>query len=63
MKASFEMSIRFSRAALNMTPVFIFLGQYFDMNKKNCRESFEIYKNFLSRVDKVGNFFKVAEVW
>lgn len=37
------------------------LGQYFDMNKKNCRESFEIYKNFLSRVDKVGNFFKVAE--
>lgn len=37
------------------------LGRYFDMNKKNCREAFEIYKQFVTRVDKVDQFFKIAE--
>lgn len=36
--------------------------KYFDMNKKQCREALDIYKKFLDRTDKVGNFLKVAEV-
>lgn len=38
-------------------------GRYFDMNKKNCREAFDIYKQFITRVDKVDQFFKIAEVF
>ena len=32
------------------------------MNKKNCKEALEIYKKFLSRMDSVKEFLKVAEV-
>ena len=37
------------------------LEKYFDMNKKQCREALDIYKKFLVRMDKVADFFKVAE--
>ncbi|KRT86356.1 hypothetical protein AMK59_2013 [Oryctes borbonicus] len=37
------------------------LEKYFDMNKKQCKEALDIYKKFLVRMDKVGEFLKVAE--
>lgn len=32
------------------------------MNKKQCREALDLYKKFLIRMDRVGEFLKVAEV-
>ncbi len=32
------------------------------MNKKNARDALDIYKRFLIRMDRVGEFLKVAEV-
>lgn len=37
------------------------LEKYFDMNKKQCRDALELYKKFLIRMDRVGDFLKVAE--
>ncbi|VVC99586.1 unnamed protein product [Leptidea sinapis] len=34
------------------------LEKYFDMNKKNCREALDLYKKFLIRMDRVGEFLK-----
>lgn len=38
------------------------LEKYFDMNKKQCKDALDLYKRFLVRMDKVGEFLKVAEV-
>lgn len=38
------------------------IEKYFDMNKKQCKEALDIYKKFVIRMDKVGEFLKVAEV-
>nr|XP_034335472.1 clathrin coat assembly protein AP180-like isoform X5 [Crassostrea gigas] len=35
--------------------------KYFDMNKKQCKDTLEIYKRFLVRMDKVSEFLKTAE--
>nr|CAH7714945.1 unnamed protein product [Callosobruchus chinensis] len=37
------------------------LEKFFDMNKKQCKEALDIYKKFLVRMDRVGEFLKVAE--
>ncbi|XP_031782774.1 phosphatidylinositol-binding clathrin assembly protein LAP isoform X34 [Nasonia vitripennis] len=37
------------------------LEKYFDMNKKQCRDALDLYKKFLIRMDRVGEFLKVAE--
>lgn len=37
------------------------LEKYFDMNKKQCREALDIYKKFLTRMDRVAEFLKTAE--
>lgn len=37
------------------------LEKYFDMNKKHAREALDIYKRFLIRMDRVGEFLKTAE--
>ncbi|XP_021708314.1 phosphatidylinositol-binding clathrin assembly protein LAP isoform X9 [Aedes aegypti] len=37
------------------------LEKYFDMNKKQCRDALDLYKKFLTRMDRVGEFLKVAE--
>jgi hypothetical protein len=39
-----------------------FTEKFFEMNKKSCKEALEIYKKFLSRMDSVKEFLKVAEV-
>ena len=39
-----------------------FAEKYFDMPKKQCREALDFYKKFLSRMDRVSEFLKVAEV-
>lgn len=31
------------------------------MNKKQCRDALDLYKKFLIRMDRVGEFLKVAE--
>lgn len=38
------------------------LNKYFSLNKKICREAFDLYKKFLVRMDKVSDFLRVAEV-
>lgn len=38
------------------------LEKYFDMNKKQCKDALDLYKRFLVRMDRVGEFLKVAEV-
>lgn len=38
-----------------------FTEKFFDMNKKQCREALDLYKKFLIRMDRVGEFLKVAE--
>lgn len=37
------------------------LEKYFEINKKQCREALDLYKKFLIRMDRVGEFLKVAE--
>lgn len=37
------------------------LEKYFDMNKKNCKEGLDIYRKFITRMDRVSDFLKVAE--
>ncbi|XP_035000317.1 clathrin coat assembly protein AP180 isoform X2 [Hippoglossus stenolepis] len=37
------------------------LEKYFKMKKSDCKESLEIYKRFLTRVTKIGEFMKLAE--
>lgn len=36
--------------------------KYFKMKKHECKESLEIYKKFLTRVTKIAEFMKIAEV-
>lgn len=42
--------------------VFWCAEKYFDMKKNQCKEALEIYKTFLSRMNKLSEFLKVAEV-
>ncbi|CAL8074803.1 unnamed protein product [Orchesella dallaii] len=37
------------------------LEKYFTMNKKHAKEALDFYKKFLTRMDKVSEFLKVAE--
>eukprot|EP00057_Strongylocentrotus_purpuratus_P014607 XP_011669081.1 PREDICTED: phosphatidylinositol-binding clathrin assembly protein isoform X8 [Strongylocentrotus purpuratus] len=37
------------------------LEKYFDMGKKDCRTALDIYKKFLIRMERIGEFLKVAE--
>ena len=37
------------------------LEKYFEMKKQDCKSALEIYKRFLSRMDKVSVFLKTAE--
>jgi len=39
-----------------------FAEKYFKMKKSDCKEALEIYKRFLTRVAKIGEFMKLAEV-
>lgn len=45
---------------LQNLPLFL-TEKYFDMNKKNCKEGLDIYKKFITRMDRVSDFLKVAE--
>lgn len=36
--------------------------KYFKMKKSDCKEALEVYKRFLTRVTKIGEFMKLAEV-
>lgn len=40
----------------------VFAEKYFKMKKSDCKEALEIYKRFLTRVTKIGEFMKLAEV-
>lgn len=40
---------------------FFLTEKYFDMNKKNCKDGLDIYKKFITRMDRVSDFLKVAE--
>lgn len=36
--------------------------KYFDMKKVQCKEGLDIYKKFLTRMTRISEFLKVAEV-
>lgn len=36
--------------------------KYFDMKKIQCKEGLDIYKKFLTRMTRISEFLKVAEV-
>lgn len=36
--------------------------KYFDMKKTQCKEGLDIYKKFLTRMTRISEFLKVAEV-
>lgn len=38
-----------------------FLEKYFEMKKVDCKAALEIYKRFISRMDRVSEFLKIAE--
>lgn len=40
----------------------LFLEKYFDMKKNQCKEGLDIYKKFLTRMTRISEFLKVAEV-
>lgn len=42
--------------------LFLCTEKYFKMKKSDCKEALEIYKRFLTRVTKIGEFLKLAEV-
>lgn len=44
------------------TCCFLYAEKYFKMKKSDCKEALEIYKRFLTRVTKIGEFMKLAEV-
>ena len=37
------------------------LQKYFEMKKQQCKDGLEIYKRYLTRMQKIQDFFKVAE--
>lgn len=39
-----------------------FLEKFFEMKKGQCKDALEIYKRFLTRMTRVSEFLKVAEV-
>lgn len=40
----------------------LFIEKYFDMKKNQCKEGLDIYKKFLTRMTRISEFLKVAEV-
>ncbi|CAM9147830.1 unnamed protein product [Rangifer tarandus platyrhynchus] len=54
-KDSLRLFAAYNEGILNL------LEKYFDMGKKQCRESLDIYIKFLERMTKLGRFLKVAE--
>lgn len=40
----------------------LFPEKYFDMKKNQCKEGLDIYKKFLTRMTRISEFLKVAEV-
>lgn len=72
-KASSTCSVRPSQAAFNfpLVPCTFCDGccrfvtqteKYFDMKKTQCKEGLDIYKKFLTRMTRISEFLKVAEV-
>lgn len=45
-----------------MCMLFLLLEKYFDMKKNQCKEGLDIYKKFLTRMTRISEFLKVAEV-
>ncbi|XP_033635266.1 phosphatidylinositol-binding clathrin assembly protein LAP-like isoform X10 [Asterias rubens] len=37
------------------------LEKFFEMNKKDCKQALDIYKKFLTRMERVAEFLKIAE--
>lgn len=63
MQRNMHCFVYFQRIApINSIYFFFFATEkYFDMNKKNCKEGLDIYKKFITRMDRVSDFLKVAE--
>lgn len=47
---------------LGVCHYFLFTEKYFDMKKVQCKEGLDIYKKFLTRMARISEFLKVAEV-
>lgn len=57
-------NLQLEDVSLRMAPNvrFYTAEKYFKMKKSDCKEALEIYKRFLTRVTKIGEFMKLAEV-
>lgn len=53
----------YSVPIVNLLIFFLNAEKYFKMKKSDCKEALEIYKRFLTRVTKIGEFMKLAEVF
>lgn len=42
--------------------IYFLAEKYFDMKKNQCKEGLDIYKKFLTRMTRISEFLKVAEV-
>lgn len=40
----------------------LLIEKYFDMKKAQCKEGLDVYKKFLTRMTRISEFLKVAEV-
>lgn len=50
---------------VGLSNFFVFhpIEKYFDMKKTQCKEGLDIYKKFLTRMTRISEFLKVAEVY
>lgn len=52
-----------AKPSQNLTSyLFPYVEKYFDMKKAQCKEGLDIYKKFLTRMTRISEFLKVAEV-
>lgn len=47
---------------INIFCTSLLIEKYFDMKKVQCKEGLDIYKKFLTRMTRISEFLKVAEV-
>lgn len=53
---------RITRIESHILPLSALLEKFFQMKRSQCKDGLEIYKRFLTRMTRVSEFFKIAEV-
>lgn len=53
---------RITQIETHILALFPLLEKFFQMKRSQCKDGLEIYKRFLTRMTRVSEFFKIAEV-